>query len=207
MVTIPYPNYVIKDTIYSDRSTFIEELSIDKRTILEIELKNNSNKITTFILMNPSSADSTLSDATINLLLEYAYYKTDTGKARFVNVYPICEGSDIQEVLKSVVNHSESMYTEVQEMNLNKIKNCIKDANRIYLATGNPIRIKEHRKVMHLLNGKEKICYGLIFKDYDRISPKHCAYHPSRKAWGLDYIEGEFLFFHYCHYWNNIKLK
>ncbi|KLI02554.1 hypothetical protein SINU_07450, partial [Sporolactobacillus inulinus CASD] len=60
VVGVPYCN---KQSIVSNK--------IEKREILNIELNKTGSKTITIIMMNPSKADSTCSDRTINKLITF----------------------------------------------------------------------------------------------------------------------------------------
>ena len=63
--------------------------TITKRTYLDIELKNhNTNNTASIILMNPSSADLTQSDDTVNTVIDYFYTKNYTS-ITILNLFPI----------------------------------------------------------------------------------------------------------------------
>ncbi|MCY8126152.1 DUF1643 domain-containing protein [Bacillus spizizenii] len=192
----PYPDFVIKESIVCDCKDFLNTNIIRTRKMLIIELNNEFKKTITFTLMNPSRANKTDSDKTVNLLLKYAKVQ----KAHTViitNVYPFYEPRSPR--LRIVLSKAEELdsvkYENTFKENLNIIKDAYSKSDKIYVLTGNPIRAQRHRDTLRCLRGYGHKVYGLKYKKYSHLSKQNCVYHLSYKAYSLKDIEEEFLYY------------
>lgn len=164
--------------------------TITKRTYLDIELKNhNTNNTASIILMNPSSADLTQSDDTVNTVIDYFYTKNYTS-ITILNLFPIYEptSTNLYKSLSKLrsISSPNSLH-DIISQNLNTIKANI-NSNIIVLAWGNcpqnfnaTLFYNTVYKVLYLLKNHEKI-YSFRFDSYSKLSQYGNPYPPSRKG-------------------------
>ncbi|MED4971298.1 DUF1643 domain-containing protein [Parageobacillus toebii] len=126
--------------------------NIQARYLLSIELKNDSNEIATFVMMNPSRADYNTSDVTVNKVIKFAFIK---GKGRIgiiniVNLFPFYETNS--NVLQSIINRVRSNpnlnFKQIMARNNHIIKKAFQTSDYIIFAWGNPS--KNIDKQLHL---------------------------------------------------------
>lgn len=114
--------------------------TIYQRTYLTISLLDNTQKDDiSVILMNPSAADSTQSDNTVNGTINHLYqdqFKFIT----ILNLFPIYDSnsSNLYNSVQSIRNSTSSFNLQnIIDNNLNTISNYIGRSSKIILAWGN----------------------------------------------------------------------
>lgn len=116
--------------------------SIQARYMLSVDLNNKSNKVATFIMMNPSKADFNNSDLTVNKVIKFSFIKGkgSIGIINIVNLFPFYEthSGSLQAVIKQVKNMPNLIFKDIMTLNNEMIKQALQSSNYIVLAWGNP---------------------------------------------------------------------
>lgn len=141
MATI-YPSYV-KTPVDCDCRD-IEGTDYRLRYVLNVELENscsNSNRLL-YILMNPSVANESISDKTVNKCAHHAFHDLkhlEIGSFSIVNIHPFYESNslELQPILTNLKSNFPEKYLESMNCNLKTIHQAIKDSHEIFLCTGN----------------------------------------------------------------------
>lgn len=151
-----YPSYVITPTNCSVKR--LKNTDVRCRTLLKAKLNNSFSKKILFILMNPSTANKSISDKTINKCAHVAYHDLTSykiGEFRVVNVYPYYESCSVKlyETLKKVKSISSSYYYRKVLENLSLIHDQIAEVDYIFLCTGGiPDNIEDVEEYQFILN-------------------------------------------------------
>ncbi|MFS0782072.1 DUF1643 domain-containing protein [Bacillus sp. 1P06AnD] len=163
-------NYVDKIKIDTDKYLLDKTNNIYIRTFLEIPLLNvQEGKEIGIIMMNPSYADKTASDKTVNLVIDFFvnYNKKKNKKEQkikkitILNLFPICS-SDPREAYEYLrILHSKNQLNRVMKNNLLKLKNKMVDFEYIVLAWGLPPEgtipyLWLHQKSLQVIRYSEK---------------------------------------------------
>jgi hypothetical protein len=118
--------------------------NIEARYYLKATLDNPYNDMITYIMMNPSIADLTKSDATVNRVIKFAHDQTNNdlnslkvGVVSIVNLFGVYEtdSTSLQSTL-NIVMTNPSLYNQMIIDNRNKINEFISKSKYVVLAWG-----------------------------------------------------------------------
>lgn len=176
--------YVDIKNIKCDQANLLN--TINQRTYLTLPLNTSgSNETISIILMNPSYADNTQSDKTINTVIDFCYtnnYKLLT----ILNLFPIynTKSSALYQDLSNLKANNlleSTLLTNIQNFKLNL------NSSKIVLAWGDcpknfnaTLYYNTISKILKLLAPKENI-YCFKFNSNTPLSLCGNPYHPSRK--------------------------
>lgn len=157
------------------------------RTLLQLENTQVANEVhTVVVMMNPSAADETVSDDTINKVAEALI--EDSQKISILNLFPFYEPDST--LLGDVINNSEET---ILEENKASFAEAIEHSHKIILAWGDVpkgLAAKLHNKHVHELIevieecNKSNFLYVFNYGEKSKlkfISKKKRPLHPSRK--------------------------
>ncbi|MDQ0972420.1 hypothetical protein QFZ31_002298 [Neobacillus niacini] len=168
--------------------------SIQARYFLSIELKNASNKIATFIMMNPSKADQNISDITVNKLIKFAFTKGrgNIGIIQIVNLFPFYETNspNLQAIINRVQNNNTLNLEDIISNNNNIIFKSLEESKWTILAWGDPsenIDIDLHQTqcrsiIKHIKNIDNSNIYVIKTHYKNILTNNGYPRHPSRPA-------------------------
>ncbi|MGM0968592.1 MAG: DUF1643 domain-containing protein [Bacillota bacterium] len=123
---INYPSYV--KSVQCDCYSFLSQSgkTINIRTSLVIKTTNNTNKVITYVLKNPSKADEFQSDLTINKVIAAAYNKGAEEIVIF-NVLPfyLTDSNQLITYLNELMENDKKDYDDAVLKNLDVIRNYL----------------------------------------------------------------------------------
>lgn len=168
--------------------------TIQVRTLLSINLKNDSNKVATFIMMNPSLANHNISDKTVNKVIKFAFIKGKgkIGIVNMVNLFPFYEtnSSNLQTIINRVKNNVTLNFDGIISNNNNIIFKNIKLSKWVILAWGNPsvnidslIHDKQCSSILNYISSvRSTISYVIKTQYYNILTKDGYPRHPSRPS-------------------------
>ncbi|GEN54930.1 DUF1643 domain-containing protein [Halobacillus faecis] len=132
MVKKKYDSKIVRSKSIKAKKTSIND-QVEIRTSLIVPLRR---EIATCILMNPSSADSTYSDDTINFVTKYIYKKIpEIHWVRYYNLYPFYEPKSNK--IYSLINKlPQTEYYSAMNKNIQEIMKSLKSTNHLFLGYG-----------------------------------------------------------------------
>ncbi|ANP80428.1 hypothetical protein BAQ53_06020 [Bacillus sp. B25(2016b)] len=124
-----------------------DNLFIEKRELLKVELNKQGDKIVSVIMMNPSKADSNHSDSTVNKIIKKFYEASfqevanDVKYVNILNLLPIYNPNN-KELLNNmntiILEFSSNYFLNILESNIMTIRKEIENSHYIVLAWGMP---------------------------------------------------------------------
>ncbi|MDF2036326.1 DUF1643 domain-containing protein [Cytobacillus oceanisediminis] len=146
--------------------------NVDLRYRLSIPIKNRRTGINiSVILMNPAEADVTISDKTVNKLIDFFYNFSNSNiqikNIDICNVIPIYAISSLDTANKLKNLHTANFLKSIEIKNINKINDVLKKSDKVVLAWGQPNVNTIHRtyyysqinKILETLLEMEKDIY------------------------------------------------
>lgn len=181
---------MVKYPTGSTPSCYTEKIGqFSVRYVLQIETKSKINDSVTCIMMNPSKANLSESDGTVNKVVNFL--QEDYKKISICNIFPFYETKSLQldDLLKRFKEtHTEEKFNQIMEKNLLTIKEIIKSNNKLVFAWGDsPNGFNKETyshyasKIIEVANNNSKIKY--VFKtnnQYGEITKAGFPRHPSR---------------------------
>ncbi|MCY8882369.1 DUF1643 domain-containing protein [Bacillus spizizenii] len=192
----------ISSITIDDRQNIIPGVNL--RYSLSIPFKNRMEMegiTVTVILMNPSEADSNISDRTVNKLIDffycYTHEKIQVKKLYVGNVIPIYapNPADISAKLKSI--HGANLLNHVQKNNINTVSSMINDSDIVVLAWGKPNVKTVHNlyyysqvyKIIEVISNTDKDIFVFNMGNTNTILTEHGdPRHAGRSATLIDLI-------------------
>ncbi|CEN26830.1 DUF1643 domain-containing protein [Paraclostridium sordellii] len=186
-------NHVKTNGIYCDKSQLSNTINLSKREILELPLKCTGSHCATIILMNPSKADCTQSDGTVNKIIEFFYnhqsYNIST--LHITNLFPIYNTQSntlYQDILNIKYNKSSLYLKSILTSNFQTIVNSANNSKMLVLAWGDCPKgfngILYYNTISSILDNIKKHNNIYVF-DFNKI-PKLTLHgnprHPSRET-------------------------
>lgn len=169
-----YKDYVsVTDVVGNDKYRFLLQAEFNDRP---------SNRKAVVIMQNPSKADKTISDQTVNRVLE-VMHDSCFGICVLVNLIPMY-GTNSSSIADSA---SED---DVYSLNDIYIKNQLETADSIFVAWGgcngfdSDFYSKRVFEIKRILNGRKAYCY--------KLNQNGTPIHPSRNQWKKGITEKDF---------------
>lgn len=122
---------IYKSYVDTKNIKITEDTKNNLRNLLEVPIKNASNKSVLVILKNPSKATKNESDYTVNKVIEYCKRK-DYNKIYIMNLFPYY--STKPKGVKKFINSNN--YTQFMAKNLSVLKNTITNVDDVIEAWG-----------------------------------------------------------------------
>ncbi|WP_276735977.1 DUF1643 domain-containing protein [Bacillus sp. (in: firmicutes)] len=167
--------------------------SVKIRYFLKIKLDNAFDKVCTFICKNPSDADATVSDPTINILSELLHTREncyEIGTIYIVNVYPFYEpnSENLFELLKNINILSPDKHRFMKTKNLGTILRICGESDHVIAAWGeNPNGFPKeiYNQDIHKLENELRsngITTGHLHWKGKELTDTGYYFHPGRKS-------------------------
>ncbi|WP_455795030.1 DUF1643 domain-containing protein [Clostridium butyricum] len=183
-----YPEYIDVNKIKCDTKKLYN--NIYQRNYLNIPLKDDNNGDINIILMNPSIANSTISDRTVNNIITY-FENSKFSSVTILNLIPIyqTQSENLYDLIIKIVNDKSSdLMRKVLDENLDKIKLNINKSSDVVLAWGDcpanfnsVLYFNTIYKVLSYLDISKNI-YCFDFEKSSVLTKNGNPYHPSRKG-------------------------
>jgi hypothetical protein len=173
---------------------------IEARYYLTVTLDNPYNDMMTYIMMNPSIADSKQSDATVNRVIRFANDQTkdvlssfNVGVVSIVNLFGVYKTkSKFLQPTLDLLKANPSLYSQMIDDNRSKINEFINKSKYIVLAWGvvppkmnAKIHNEEVCKVYEALVNNKKLDSVYVLKSSSKhhttvLTKENCPRHPNR---------------------------
>ncbi|MCP9283538.1 DUF1643 domain-containing protein [Bacillus safensis] len=155
---------------------------IDARYSLKLKTNNDSNNEITFILKNPSHANTQISDATVNKVIDVAYSK-GASVINIFNVLPfyLTNANDLPGFVRDLKEQNNDIYKNALLKNISAIEDHLKNISddTVVCCWGSGlVDIENLNAIEGLVKSSREIVYRVKIKDNFPPHPQRISVDP-----------------------------
>jgi hypothetical protein len=183
---VTYPKYIIGTPISNNK---VVVKGIHARTLLSVQISNQFNDSVLVIMMNPSKANKSQSDLTINKVLNL-FNHSKIGTVKIANLFPVYKTKSalLYDTLLQLKRIDVTKYNQIISENLKILESEIKHSNFIVLAWGDtpngmPTVFYEqmYNKILSSLHKNDKKALVFLTKRWENLlTLRRKPRHPNR---------------------------
>jgi len=174
--------------------------TVDGRYLLKIKLKNDCTDTLTIIMMNPSRANESYSDDTVNKIASFLFQMNmvedslvkNIGIINILNIFPVYQPNvnKLGDILDEII--ADGKFGIMQHKNKITFEEALAESQNVILAWGDvpdKVNAKSHtNEVLMMFNSLVKYklldnTYVIKYKEFEQIlTKKNRPRHPGRKT-------------------------